>query len=128
MFRIDDDYTEFDSASLEPGRFASLSFPGWQATQNGYHAVACSLLTDDDQPADDIITDSFLVFVGGDVGVSRLIAPTGEIDSGDTFTPIAMVKNYGQRAQRFRELLHQLKPQTAAAFAQGNAKRIFKLE
>lgn len=37
-------------------------------------------------------------------------------------------KNYGQRAQRFRELLSQLTPQTAAALAEGNARRIFKLE
>jgi Tat protein secretion system quality control protein TatD with DNase activity len=37
-------------------------------------------------------------------------------------------KNYGQRALRFRELLAQLKPQTAAAFAEGNAIRIFKLD
>lgn len=37
-------------------------------------------------------------------------------------------ENYGQRAQRFRELLAQLKPQTAAALAEGNAIRIFKLD
>jgi len=36
-------------------------------------------------------------------------------------------ENYGRRAQRFRELLAQLRPQTAAAFAEGNAARIFKL-
>ena len=36
-------------------------------------------------------------------------------------------KNYGRRAKRFRELLAQLTPQTAAAFAEGNAIRIFKL-
>jgi hypothetical protein len=36
-------------------------------------------------------------------------------------------KNYGQRAQRFRELLHQLTPQVAAALAEGNVTRIFKL-
>lgn len=36
-------------------------------------------------------------------------------------------KNYGRRANRFRELLGQLKPQTAAAIAEGNAIRIFKL-
>ncbi len=37
-------------------------------------------------------------------------------------------KNYGRRAKRFRELLAQLTPQTAAAFAEGNAIRIFKLD
>lgn len=36
-------------------------------------------------------------------------------------------KNYGQRGQRFRELLAQLTPQTAAAFAEHNAMRIYKL-
>jgi len=36
-------------------------------------------------------------------------------------------KNYGRRAQRFRELLAQLTPPTAAAFAERNAMRIFKL-
>jgi hypothetical protein len=37
-------------------------------------------------------------------------------------------KNYGQRAQRFRELLPQLTPQAAAAFARGNVTRLFKLD
>ena len=37
-------------------------------------------------------------------------------------------KNYGRRAKRFRVLLKQLTPQTAAAFAEGNAIRIFKLD
>jgi len=37
-------------------------------------------------------------------------------------------KNYGQRAQRFRQLLPQLTPQAAAAFAEGNVTRIFKLD
>jgi len=36
-------------------------------------------------------------------------------------------RNYGLRARRFRELLAQLTPQTAAAFAERNAIRIFKL-
>jgi hypothetical protein len=36
-------------------------------------------------------------------------------------------KNYGRRAHRFRELLAQLTSQTAAAFAEGNAMRIFGL-
>lgn len=42
--------------------------------------------------------------------------------------PAMSLKNYSQRAQRFRELLSQLKPQTAAAIAEGNAIRIFKLD
>lgn len=37
-------------------------------------------------------------------------------------------RNYGLRAGRFRELLAQLKPETAAALAEGNALRIFKLD
>ena len=37
-------------------------------------------------------------------------------------------KKYGRRAKRFRVLLKQLTPQTAAAFAEGNAIRIFKLD
>lgn len=36
--------------------------------------------------------------------------------------------NYGLRSKRFRELLGQLTPQTAAAFAESNAIKIFKLE
>ena len=38
------------------------------------------------------------------------------------------LENYGQRARRFREFLAQLKPQTAAAFAERNAMRIFNLD
>lgn len=36
-------------------------------------------------------------------------------------------RNYGRRSKRFRELLTQLKPQTAAAFAEHNAIKVFKL-
>lgn len=36
-------------------------------------------------------------------------------------------RNYGRRTKRFRKLLNQLTPQTAAAFAERNAIRIFKL-
>lgn len=36
-------------------------------------------------------------------------------------------RNYGRRTKRFRVLLNQLKPQTAAAIAEGNAVRVFKL-
>jgi Tat protein secretion system quality control protein TatD with DNase activity len=36
--------------------------------------------------------------------------------------------NYGRRVRRLRELLAQLTPQTAAAFAEHNAMRIFKLK
>jgi hypothetical protein len=35
--------------------------------------------------------------------------------------------NYARRSIRFRELLGQLKPQTAAAIAERNAIKIFKL-
>ena len=44
-----------------------------------------------------------------------------------THAPGMNPKNYGQRAQRFRELLPQLTAQAAAAFAEGNVTRIFKL-
>jgi dienelactone hydrolase len=37
-------------------------------------------------------------------------------------------KNYGSRAKRFRELLGQLSPQTAAAFAESNAIKIYKMD
>jgi len=37
-------------------------------------------------------------------------------------------RNYGRRSNRFRELLDQLTPDTATAFAEGNAIRIFKLD
>jgi len=37
-------------------------------------------------------------------------------------------RNYSRRARRFRELLAQLTPQTAAAFAERNAMKIFKLK
>jgi len=41
--------------------------------------------------------------------------------------PGMSTKNYGRRAKRFRELLAQLTPRTATAFAKDNAIRIFKL-
>ena len=36
--------------------------------------------------------------------------------------------NYGRRSKRFRVILNQLTPQTAAAIAEGNAIRVYKLD
>lgn len=41
--------------------------------------------------------------------------------------PMNTQQNYSRRVNRFRELLGQLKPETAKKFAEGNAIRIFKL-
>ena len=43
--------------------------------------------------------------VTNDVGVTRIDAPSEDVDSGDTVTPTAVVRNYGNRAQGFQVVM-----------------------
>ncbi|MEO0108209.1 MAG: hypothetical protein ABIK62_03440, partial [candidate division WOR-3 bacterium] len=78
-------------------------FPGWTASQMGPHVVKCSTQYASDSVAwNNLMVDSCNVIrVTDDVGVVRIVAPTGIVDSGAEVVPQAMVRNYSDSTKSF---------------------------
>ncbi|MEO0093565.1 MAG: MXAN_6640 family putative metalloprotease [candidate division WOR-3 bacterium] len=103
-FRIGTFYNNTRSKTLEPGITDTIRFSPWTANQVGTHLTRCTTnLTGDMVPSNDAVSGSVTVQPGAiaDVGVTRIIAPTGTIDSGIAVTPQAMVKNFGNVPESF---------------------------
>ncbi len=94
--KIGDFYNQTVSVSNHnPEMKLYLTFAGWQANQRGSYLVSCSTeLIGDMVLENDKREDSVAVQVL-DVGVTRIVAPRGEIDSGMVVIPACTVYNYG---------------------------------
>ncbi len=95
---IDGFYTQTVTESLPAGTADSVSFPPWTAEPSGTFAVTChTTLLGDENPANDTARDS--VRVGRplqvDAGVQSILSPHGSVDSGSSYAPSAVVRNYG---------------------------------
>ena len=87
---------------LAPGDSALVSFASWDAIEPGIHVTRCSTaLAGDLVPGNDTLSGTVTVRIPGDVGVTRILAPTGTYDSGASATPQAVVWNYGGGALSF---------------------------
>jgi YVTN family beta-propeller protein len=79
-----------------------VTFPTWTTAGAGTYPVTCSTeLTGDPVPSDDRQTGSVFVRYRWDVGVSRLLAPSGMIDSGSVVTPACSAYNYGSQTVNY---------------------------
>jgi immune inhibitor A len=88
-------------AGLNPGDDTVVSFAGWTPQERGTHATRCySGMTIDYDRSNDTLTGSATVVVS-DVAVTKLLAPTGLVDSNQLITPACTVANYGSAAQTF---------------------------
>lgn len=88
-------------AGLGPGDSTVLSFKSWKALVRGTHAVVCSTaMAGDQNPDNDSAQGSVTVRVL-DVTASKILAPTGTVDSGVSVTPRARVKNLGTEPASF---------------------------
>jgi hypothetical protein len=86
---------------VNAGGSATVTFPTWLAAPLGSFATKCSTeLGGDVNPENNLRTGSVNV-VARDVGVSRIIAPTGTVDSGTLVVPSAWVRNYGGLSEYF---------------------------
>jgi YVTN family beta-propeller protein len=98
------DYAETAQETLASGLADTVVFPSWIAEPVGSLAVTCfTALVGDEDPANDTIRDSVRV-VGSpmhDVGAVAIVVPTGTVHTGDTVTPRARIKNFGNTAERF---------------------------
>ncbi len=81
-----------------------LTFPVWNADQLGTHLVSCSTrLSNDMVLSNDRQTGSVEVRRIGikDVGCTKILMPTGIIDSGMVITPACSVYNYGNTVETY---------------------------
>jgi uncharacterized delta-60 repeat protein len=84
-----------------PGSYQYIQFPDWTVLERGNLVVTCSTeLSIDMIHSNDRKIDSVFVRVL-DVGVSKIIAPFGALDSGTVTTPACSVYNYGNTAEDY---------------------------
>jgi hypothetical protein len=96
QFRISDGYANSVNVyALQPGAEDTVSFPAWTPARGGLFRAQCSTcLARDSCHANDRETASVFV-VCRDVGVSRILVPTGIVHPGDSVLPEALVWDYG---------------------------------
>ncbi|MFO7650372.1 MAG: FlgD immunoglobulin-like domain containing protein [bacterium] len=103
-FSVDPFYADsFDVGSLEPGDSLRVTFEPFTATTPGNYSSVCRTAFDPDQnPANDTLSAPFrIVGAGGpslDVGVTLIVSPGAQVDSGSPVTPQVMVRNYTSSA------------------------------
>ena len=95
IFKIGTFYTDTMNMTLAPGAIDTVNFPAWTALQLGTYTTKCSTaLTGDVNPVNNVLIDSVSVQIR-DVGVTKIIAPTGIINSLTYLIPACSVYNYG---------------------------------
>jgi M6 family metalloprotease-like protein len=101
-FRIGSVYTNTQTVTaLNPGDSAAVSFTNWVPAARGSYTMRCTTaLTGDRVAANDTVGGTVTVRVR-DVGVTRLLAPAGTLDSGNVVTPACSVYNYGTTTETY---------------------------
>jgi hypothetical protein len=92
--------------SQAAGSKLRVTFPNWTANQvGGPYAVTCSTeLATDMKAVNNKATGSVTVTRPAlhDVGCTRILAPAGTIDTGQSVTPACSVYNYGNQTESYR--------------------------
>lgn len=104
VMTVDTFYFDTTERVLMPGEVDTVEFADWTASVPGTHPVLCyTLLTDDQDRSNDTARTTVIVVVPGhhDVGVVEIIAPFGQMDSGESRVPRAVVHNYGNLETSF---------------------------
>ena len=87
--------------NLASGATTTVTFTNWTANQRGALATRCTtMLAGDLVPANNLAAGSVTVRVR-DVGATRVLAPTGTVDSGTVVTPACSVANYGTTTETY---------------------------
>jgi hypothetical protein len=79
----------------------NITFTAWNGTPGTYTALCSTYLATDQVQANDKLSKPFSVGTI-DVGVLKLAAPAGALDTSAAITPSAWVKNYGSIAATFK--------------------------
>ncbi len=108
FFSISDTITVYAESIALPGGLpfmdTTMRFPVWNAVEGSYTARCSVFLTDDQVPGNDATLRNFVVEATlpfRDVGCTKVLVPTGRIDSGTTVTPACSVYNYGNQAEDY---------------------------
>jgi hypothetical protein len=103
--RIGSSYNQTASVTRHvPGQSLYLTFPAWTASPVGSISVRCSTeYSSDIQTSNDKQTGTVTVLrpVIHDVGCTRIIAPSGIVDSEAPVTPQAIVRSFGNVTENF---------------------------
>ena len=100
----------------------TVRFPAWNASEGSYTARCSVHLAGDQVHGNDAALRLFVVVPGApvhDVGCTKVLAPTGQIDSGTTVTPACSVYNYGNQIEDYnvRMIIGGVYEETAAVTA-----------
>lgn len=98
-FTLGDTYQATLYDSLGPGEMDTLVFPGWTAIWPGRYRLVCfTSLVNDGNRHNDTVTDTVRVKSQpvSDVGAVEILVPGLFADSGMTYQPRAVVRNYGR--------------------------------
>ncbi len=101
--RLGTEYARVAHDTLDPGRTDTVFFPDWQANKTGTLPVVCFTgLAGDENRANDTLRDSILVraWLIHDLAAVEILAPAGQLRTGDTVTPKAIVRNAGRTIER----------------------------
>lgn len=103
-FIIDTSYSRTLGLVLSPGAETTLVFPDWIAHPvDTLEAVCFTDLATDENRTNDTARATFEVREPrrSDVGATRIVAPTGTVDSGSVISPTVVVRNWGNRNDDF---------------------------
>jgi hypothetical protein len=94
---------ESPACRVVPADSLILSFRPCTLRVTGTYQVKCTTMLDSDViPTNNSLVDSVIILgLPSDVGVVRIIAPTGVLDSGASITPEVVVANYSRRLATF---------------------------
>jgi hypothetical protein len=96
-------YTQTIQETLA-ARLDTVVFPVWTAGPMGSVPVTCfTSLVDDEDPTNDTISDAIEVVPPPrhDIGAVAVVSPSGSVRAGDTVVPRALVRNFGNRVERY---------------------------
>jgi hypothetical protein len=102
QFKIGTFYNQTQTVNLNPDSETILSFPNWQAIQRGNHIVRCTVALNGDRIPNNNYQQTNVFVLVKDIGVTQIVSPQGNIDSGAVITPQARVKNYGNQTENFK--------------------------
>jgi hypothetical protein len=94
-------WTDSLALTLASGRDSLVSFRDWNTSPGSYAARCSTGLAADANRRNDTLSNHFVVVLH-DVGVVAILAPRGELDSGTSVVPQAVVRNLGSVAESFR--------------------------
>jgi hypothetical protein len=104
IFKVDASYAEVVQGSLTPGQTDTVGFSDWVAQPVGTLPTICyTTLANDQDRSNDTAYGSVEVVLPErhDVGATAILAPVGTLDSGTVVTPVAVIHNFGTRAEEF---------------------------